>query len=52
MGIKLSSLARTHTDYAASISEVLSGKYVEAAVGVTRPLLLLFKFDSVAAFCH
>ncbi len=35
LGIKLSSLARTYTDHGASISEVLSGKYIEAVVGVT-----------------
>ena len=32
MGIKLASLARSHTVYNATLDEILSGKYIEAAV--------------------
>jgi hypothetical protein len=50
LGIKLSSLARTYTDHAASISEVLSGKYIEAVVSVTLFLLFYFLTYRAAAF--
>jgi hypothetical protein len=32
LGVKVSSLARTHTDHAAAIHEILAGNYIEAAV--------------------
>jgi hypothetical protein len=54
LGIKLSSLARTHTDYTASISEVLSGKYIEAAVSIMAHLRGFFKYRVIAFYreCH
>jgi hypothetical protein len=34
LGIKLASVARRHTDLTATINEILSGKYIEAAVSL------------------
>ncbi|PCH32963.1 hypothetical protein WOLCODRAFT_141429 [Wolfiporia cocos MD-104 SS10] len=47
LGIFLASLARTHTDYNASLTAVLSGQYVEAGPTV---ILAVFLFFGVAAF--
>ena len=44
MGIKLASLARTHIDHAASVNEILSGKYIEAVVSSTCLPKLLSEF--------
>ena len=36
LGIKLASLARTHTDHTAAIHDILAGKYIEAAVSFSH----------------
>lgn len=43
LGIKLASLARTHTDRSATIQDILSGIYIEAAVSSTCLPKLLSK---------
>ncbi|KAH9974520.1 hypothetical protein BJV74DRAFT_782419 [Russula compacta] len=42
LGIKLASLARTHTDHSATIQDIFSGVYIEAAPSVINALFLFF----------
>ncbi len=42
LGIKLASLARSHTVYTATLNEIFSGKYIEAAVSSIWPPNLPF----------
>jgi hypothetical protein len=46
LGIKLASLARSHTVYTATLDEILSGKYIEAAVSSIWPPNFPFKLLS------
>ncbi|KAF8268962.1 hypothetical protein EI94DRAFT_1799762 [Lactarius quietus] len=42
LGIKLASLARSHTVYNATLDEILSGKYIEAAPSIINAIFLSF----------
>ncbi|KAH9016429.1 hypothetical protein EDB83DRAFT_2439318 [Lactarius deliciosus] len=42
LGIKLASLARSHTVYTATLDDILSGKYIEATPSIINAIFLFF----------